>query len=110
MKLNSVYRTSFASFLELRKDGSLTYPRWISAVKTGRPRRSQAGSRDILADAQALLGELVEQLYKVAHAKIRKHDPNHIALGSYVKHTTYTNRCLGANRTLHQGPRPARPQ
>ncbi|MCY4597385.1 MAG: hypothetical protein OXC19_21610 [Bryobacterales bacterium] len=89
-KLNTVYRTNFASFSDLRKDGSQTYPRWISAVKAGRPLPAQAGSRDILADAEALLGEIVEQLHRVSHAEIRKHDSNHMVLGSYVKHTTYT--------------------
>lgn len=90
-RLNGVHGTSFASFSDLRKDGSLTYPRWISAVKAGGPLRAQAGSQDILADAEALLGEIVEQLHKVSHAAIRKHDSNHMVLGSYVKHTTYTN-------------------
>ena len=89
-KLNTVYRTSFASFSDLRKNGSLTYPRWISAVKAGEPLPAQAGSKHILADAEALLGEIVEQLHKVSHSEIRKHDSNHMVLGSYVKHTTYT--------------------
>ncbi len=89
-KLNAVYRTRFASFEDLRKNGSLTYPRWLSAVKAGEPLPAQAGSKDIFADAEALLGEIVEQLHKVAHTEIRKHDSNHMALGSYVKHTTYT--------------------
>lgn len=89
-KLNAAYRTSFASFPDLRKNGSLTYPRWISAVKAGRPLPAQAGSRDILGDAEALLGEIVEQLHKVAYTEIRKHDKNHMVLGSYVKHTTFT--------------------
>ena len=89
-KLNAVYGTSFASFSELRKSGSLTYPRWILAVKDGQPLPARDGSGDILADAEALLGEIVEQLHKVSYAEIRKHDPNHIVLGSYVKHTTYT--------------------
>ena len=89
-KLNTVYRTSFASFSDLRKNGSLTYPRWISAVKAGEPLPAQAGSKDILADAEALIGEIVEQVHKVSHAEIRKHDSNHMVLGSYVKHTTYT--------------------
>ena len=88
-KLNTVYRTSYASFSDLRQNGSLTYPRWISAVKAGEPLPAQAGSSDILADAEALLGEIVEQLHKVSHAEIRKHDSNHMVLGSYVKHTTY---------------------
>ena len=89
-KLNTVYGTSFASFSDLRENGSLTYPRWIMAVKAGGPLPARAGSKDILADAEALLGEIVEQLHKVSHAEIRKHDSNHMVLGSYVKHTTYT--------------------
>ena len=89
-KLNTVYGTRFASFSDLRKNGSLTYPRWISAVKAGAPVPGRSGSEDILRDAEALLGEVVEQLHKVAHAEIRKHDPNHMVMGSYVKHTTYT--------------------
>ena len=68
-KLNAVYRTSFASFEDLRKNGSLTYPRWISAVKAGGPLPAQAGSKDILADAEALLGAIVEQLHKVSHRR-----------------------------------------
>ncbi len=90
-KLNTVYRARFASFSDLRENGSLTYPRWISAVKAGgRPLPAQAGSSDILADAEALLGEIVERLHNVSHAEIRKQDSNHMVLGSYVKHTTYT--------------------
>ena len=89
-RLDTVHRTSFASFSDLRKKGALMYPRWISAVKTGRPLPAQAGSREILADAKVLLGEIVKQLHKVAHAEIRKHDSNHMVLGSYIRHTTYT--------------------
>ena len=91
-KLNSVYQTSFPSFSELAENGSLTYPRWILAAKAGEPLPARDGSREILADAEALLGEIVEQLHKVSHAEIRKRDPNHMVLGSYVKHTTYTTR------------------
>ena len=89
-KLNAVYRTSFGSFADLRRKGSLTYPRWILAVKAGQSPPAMAGAGDILADAEALLGEIVEQLHKVAHTEIRKHDSNHMVLGSYVKDTTYT--------------------
>ena len=88
--LNTVYGTTFASFSDLRENGSLTYPRWISAVKAGAQLPARVGSKDILGDAEALLGEIVEQLHKVSHAEIRKHDRNHMVLGSYVKHTTYT--------------------
>ncbi len=91
-QLNAVHRTGFASFSELRQHGSLTFPRWISAVKAGQPLPARAGAHDILADAEALLEEIVHQLHQVAHTEIRKHDANHLVLGSYVKHTTYTPR------------------
>ncbi len=93
---NTVYETKFGSFDELSKSGTLTYPDWITAVKWGRASIPNRDSPDknsaerILADADALLGELIEQVYKLAHAEIRKHDPNHMILGCYVKDATYT--------------------
>ena len=89
-QLNTVYGTDFASFPDLRKQGSLTYPRWISTVKAGTHLPEQAGAQEILADAEALLGKIVEHLHRVAHAEIRQHDSKHMVLGSYVTHTTYT--------------------
>ena len=89
--LSAVYGTSFASFSDLRKDGSLTYPRWILAVKSDGSMPARAGSTHILADAEALFGEIVEQLHKVSHAEFRKHDSNHMVLGCYVEHTTNIN-------------------
>ena len=89
-KLNSAHRTSFVSFSDLGKSGSLTYPRWISAIEAGEALPAQTGSRDVLADAEALLGEIVEQLHRVSCTKIRKHRSNHMVLGSYVKQTTHS--------------------
>lgn len=89
-RLNDVYGTRFASFPDLRQGGQLAVPRWISAVKAGGTLPRQVGAADILADAEALLGEIAEQLHRVAQAEIRKLDPNHMVLGGYVKHTTYT--------------------
>ena len=68
-QLNTVYGTSFATFPDLRQNGSLPYPRWISAVKAGEPLPEQAGSQEILADAEALLGEIVERVHNIAHAE-----------------------------------------
>jgi len=44
----------------------------------------------MVADAEALIGELIEQVYKLAYTAIRKHDQNHMILGCYVKDITYT--------------------
>ncbi len=87
-QLKTVYGTDFASFPDLRRQGSLTYPRWISAGKAGAHLPEQAGSTEVLADAEALLGEIVELLHRVAHAEIRQHDSKHMVRGTYVKHTT----------------------
>ena len=89
-QLNTVYGTGFVSFQDLRRNGSLTYPRWLSAVKAGAPLPEQAGAHEILADAEALLGEIVERVHKIARDEIRRHDSKHMVLGAYVKHTTFT--------------------
>ena len=89
-QLNTVYGTGFASFQDLLRNGSLTYPRWLSAVKAGAPLPEQAGAQEILADAEALLSEIVERVHNIAHTEIRRRDSQHMVLGAYVKHTTFT--------------------
>ena len=80
-QLNTVYGTGFVSFQDLRRNGSPTYPRWISAVKAGAPLPEQAGAHEILADAEALRGEIVERVHKIARDEIRQHDSKHMVLG-----------------------------
>ncbi|MBA7547425.1 hypothetical protein ES705_39847 [subsurface metagenome] len=48
------------------------------------------GSQEMYDDAQALLGEIVEQVYQLAYEEIRKYDQNHMIYGSYVKEATFT--------------------
>ena len=48
------------------------------------------GAQEIFDDAQALLGEIIEQVYRLGHEAIRKHDQNHMTFGAYVKEATLT--------------------
>ncbi len=90
-EFNTVYDGGFKTFDELIANGSVRYPQWVTSVKSGQARcPDRIGSDRMLADAEALLGELVEQVHKLAYTEIRKHDPNHMILGCYVKDWTYT--------------------
>ncbi len=86
---NDVYRTKHRSFDELKKSGSLVYPEWMRMLKMGYAKMpKQAGSQAMFDDAQALLGEIIEQVYRLGHDAIRKHDRNHMIFGAYVKQAT----------------------
>lgn len=90
-KLNTVYGTSFDSFQQLKRAGTLTYPAWTKNYKSGNMALpSKLGSKELFEDSQALLGEIMEHTYRLAHEAIRKHDPNHLILGSYVKEASIT--------------------
>jgi len=90
-QFNAVYKKNFKSFDDLRKNGLVSYPEWITFVKWGRASIPDiVGADRMLADAEALLGELVEKVYELAYTEIRKYDRNHMILGCYVKDFTYT--------------------
>ena len=90
-KLKTIYETSFDSFKDLKKNGSLVYPNWIKQVKYGNATMPEAnGAQEIYEDAQALLGAMIEQVYRLGHENIRKYDENHMIYGSYVKKATLT--------------------
>lgn len=90
-RFNVVYGTSFHSFAELKESGSLAYPAWVRTVKNGfKPMPKTPGSQEVYDDAQSLLGEIVEHVYRLAHEAIRKEDPNHMIFGAYVKEATFT--------------------
>ena len=86
---NQVYGTQFRSFSELKKSGSRVYPEWIRKLKMGYTRMpKKAGSQEMFDDAQALLGEIIEQVYRLGYETIREHDKNHMIFGNYVKEAT----------------------
>jgi len=90
-QFNTIYDRDFKSFDDLIKNGSVHYPTWVTFFKSGQASMpDRIGSDKMLADAEALLGELVEQVYKLAYTEIRKHDQNHMILGCYVKDWTFT--------------------
>ena len=86
---NRVYSTKYGSFDELNQSGSLVYPEWIRMLKMGYGQMpKQVGSQAMCDDAQALLGEIIEQVYRLGHEAIRKYDQNHMIFGAYVKEAT----------------------
>jgi len=92
-KLNGVYGTSFKSFTELKNTGTMVYPAWVRNVKNGqKPMPMAPGSQEIYEDAQALLGEIIEHVYRLGYEAIRKIDTNHMIFGSYVKEATLTEQ------------------
>lgn len=80
-KLNTVYDTNYRSFDDLRSAGGIEYP-------TGYFTYSK--NRDIAADQEALIAEIVVHVNRIGHAEIRKVDSNHMVLGCYVKGVTYS--------------------
>ena len=79
-KLNAVYEKDYQSWGDLRQRGGISYPAGYFQF-----------SRDesVAADQKALLGEIVEQVYRLGHTEIRRIDPNHMVFGCYVKGVTY---------------------
>ncbi|MAD79516.1 MAG: hypothetical protein CMJ50_01555 [Planctomycetaceae bacterium] len=90
-ELNRVYGTEFASFKDFHKSGRIAYPSWVTFAKWN-PARMPMAPVDLVKfeDAEALFGDIAEQVYAFTHDEIRKHDTNHMILGSYVKSDTYT--------------------
>lgn len=88
---NATYGQTFKSFTSLKKSGTLVYPNWIRSLKMGQGKMpKQSGSQAIFDDAQALLGEIITQVYRLGHEAIRSHDQNHMIFGAYVKEATLT--------------------
>jgi hypothetical protein len=89
--LNRGYGTKFNSFKELKKSGSLLFPKWVKQVKLGRiPMPETPGAKEIFRDGEDLLGEIIEQVYRLGYEAVRKYDQNHMVYGSYVKEATLT--------------------
>ena len=90
-KFNAVYSSNYKSFSDLKKNGTLEYPRWIKRHKFGLAEMPKTeGAQEMYNDAQALLGEMIEHVYKLGYEEIRKIDKNHLIFGSYVKEATLT--------------------
>ena len=90
--LNSVYNTDFESFEILQQSGTVTYPlNWQVDRLYEIQNEPDREKRKMMADAEALLGEIVEQIYKLAEVEIRKYDQNHMLLGGFVKDYTFTD-------------------
>mgnify|MGYP001817294868 CR=1 FL=1 len=80
-KLNVVYGKTYQSFDDLRKTGGIAYPKGYFTYSK---------NKNIAADQEALIAEIVVQVNRLGHAEIRKVDSNHMVLGCYVKGVTYS--------------------
>jgi hypothetical protein len=90
-ELNRIYGTDFESFDALKKSGDLVYPTWMRSYKIGHTTMpTKPGSKQLFEDGQALLGEIVEHTYRLAHDAVRRHDQNHLIFGCYVKEASFT--------------------
>ncbi|MEM0897639.1 MAG: hypothetical protein AAGJ79_12230 [Verrucomicrobiota bacterium] len=90
-QLNQIHDTSFQSFEQLKNSGALVFPDWLRRHKMGfYPMPETDGAKQLYEDAQALLGEIVEHTYRLAHDAIRKHDQNHLIFGCYIKEASLT--------------------
>ena len=80
-KLNAVYGKAYPSFDDMRKTGGIVYPAGYFTYSK---------NKNIAADQEALIAEIVVQVNRLGHAEIRKVDSNHMVLGCYVKGVTYS--------------------
>ena len=80
-KLNAVYGKNYQSFDDLRKKGGIAYPAGYFTYSK---------NKNIAADQEALIAEIVVQVNRLGHTEIRKVDSNHMVLGCYVKGVTYS--------------------
>lgn len=80
-KLNGVYGKAYQSFDDLRKKCDLAYPKGYFTYSK---------NKNIAADQEALIAEIVVRVNQLGHGEIRKVDSNHMVLGCYVKGVTYS--------------------
>ncbi|HBE71306.1 MAG TPA: hypothetical protein DDW52_24430 [Planctomycetaceae bacterium] len=80
-KLNTVYGKDYQSFDDLRQKGGIAYPAGYFTYSK---------NKNIAADQEALIAEIVVRVNRLGHAEIRKVDSNHMVLGCYVKGVTYS--------------------
>jgi hypothetical protein len=90
-QFNKIYKGNYRSFLDLKENGTLEYPRWTRSYKFGyQDMPATEGAQEIFNDQQALLGEIIEHVYKLGHQEVRKYDRNHLLFGCYTKEATLT--------------------
>jgi len=80
-KLNTVYGKDYQSFDDLRQKGGIAYPAGYFTYSK---------NKNIAADQEALIAEIVVQVNRLGHTEIRKVDSGHMVLGCYVKGVTYS--------------------
>lgn len=80
---NKVYGTSLMSIDELKTTAGISYEKEYE--RRNYPAVRKQLDADKLADFEAIVSHMCVTLYELGHAAIRRHDPNHLILGSFIK-------------------------
>ena len=80
---NEVYGTSLAAIDDLKTSETLSYEKQYERRNYPKVRESLDPKR--LADFEAIIQHMCVTLYRIGHDAIRKHDSNHLILGSFIK-------------------------
>jgi len=82
-KFNKVYGCSLKNLAEIKTSFDVTYEKEYERRNYARVRASL--NADKLADFEAIVSHMCVSLYKLGHESIRRHDTNHLILGSFIK-------------------------
>lgn len=80
---NGVYGTSLDSIDDLVAKHELTFEK--AYERRNYPKVRESLDPKILADFEAIIQHMCVTLYRIGHDAIRKHDTNHLILGSFIK-------------------------
>ncbi|YCM44285.1 hypothetical protein V2O64_23560 [Verrucomicrobiaceae bacterium 227] len=80
---NKVYGTSFEKLSDLKDKETHSYTK--AYERRNFPRVRQSLNPAILSDFESIIQHMCITLYKIGHTAIRKHDTNHLILGSFIK-------------------------
>ncbi|MFK7817754.1 MAG: hypothetical protein AB8G99_03465 [Planctomycetaceae bacterium] len=82
-KFNQVYGSSLKDLAEIKTTFNVTYEKEYERRNYARIRASL--NADKLADFEAIVSHMCVSLYRLGHESIRRHDKNHLILGSFIK-------------------------
>ncbi len=85
---NSVYGTALKQIADLKDKDLLAYDK--AYERRNYPRVKKNLDPAILADFEAIISHMCVTLYKLGHSAIRRHDENHLILGSFIKEWALT--------------------
>ncbi len=85
---NKVYGLTLEQIADLKDKELLAYEK--AYERRNYPRVKKSLDPAILADFEAIISHMCVTLYKLGHSAIRRHDKNHLILGSFIKEWALT--------------------